>query len=357
MNDDQVRLHFQVIRRRITALQKEDLEAWKEVDAAIEDLHVIYEQMQTSLEAAKIVQEGFFQENQRVTARYYHYHNLFHASPIAYLAVDANGLILEANQAIAQVLNVPQRHLAGKPLVLYVADGDRSVFCTKLSQLSQMRGTQVWQMSLCPRNGQPFATEWHITISSNTDGLIESLLIGVYNLSQSQQTVPLELRGVTAHLTARHPLERIRVAGRMPMSQLPQFLDGLRVLVVDDEADIREFITTVLESYGIGVRAVASAAAALEELKLFRPDVLLSDIRMPDGDGYSLIRQIRALESVQGVRLPAAAITAYLDEDWKKALNAGFEAHLHKFAQPSEWVEMVAQLAGQGSDSNQDGQV
>ncbi|WP_250123229.1 response regulator [Chroococcidiopsis sp. CCMEE 29] len=347
MSNDSVRLHFQVIQQRIAALRREDTEAWQEIDAALEDLHVIYEQMQADLEATEVVQEDLLQQNQQVTAEYYHYHDLFQSSPIAYLVTNTDGLILEANGAIAQLLNIPERYLVGKPLVLYVAEGDRSTFRTQLDQLSQNRGTQVWQMNLCPRNGQPVASEWHIAIARNLDGLTESLRIGVYNLSQSQQVVsPTELpEARSAPLAEEHPLEAIRAEG-IPLSQLPQSLDGLRVLVVDDEADIREFITTVLESYGIGVKAVASAAAALEELEQFHPDVLVSDIRMPNGDGYSLIRQIRALEAEQGSHIPAIALTAYLDEDREKALKAGYEAHLHKLTHPTKWIEMVAQLTG-----------
>ena len=123
-------------------------------------------------------------------------------------------------------------------------------------------------------------------------------------------------------------------------------LNRLRVLVVDDEADIRELITVVLESQGMSVKAVASAAAAFEVLKSFQPDVLVCDIRMPGGSGYDLMRQIRELEAKEGGHLPATAITAYQDEDWEESRKAGFEAHLHKFAQPSEWIAMIAKLAG-----------
>lgn len=72
---------------------------------------------------------------------------------------------------------------------------------------------------------------------------------------------------------------------------------------------------------------------------------MLSDIRMPGGDGYHLIRQIRDLEAQQGGHLPAAAITAYQNEDREKSLQAGFEQHFYKLAQPNEWFELVAQLA------------
>jgi CheY-like chemotaxis protein len=132
----------------------------------------------------------------------------------------------------------------------------------------------------------------------------------------------------------------------MLMTQMLRSLEGLRVLVVDDEPDIREFVTAIFESYGVVLKTVASAAEAIESLEQFRPEVLLIDIRMPNGNGYDLIRQIRALEAERGWHLPADAITAYLEEDQFLSLKAGYQAHLHKLAPPQEWVAMVAQLAG-----------
>jgi PAS domain S-box-containing protein len=340
MSDEQIRQHFQVIQQQIAALRGEDTSGWEEVDTALEDLQVTYEQMQMSLETIEVVEEELLQQKQ-------YYQNLFQFFPIASLVTDANGLILEANQAIAQLLNVSPIYLVGKPLAVFVAESDRAAFRDHLNRLSQSINIQIWQTSLCPRDGEPVVVELHVAIVRNTDGWIEHLRIGVYNVSQAQQRVVQSLPKT----------EPTRNLGRRFTSQLPQSLDGLRVLVVDDEADVRDFITAVLESHGISVRAVASAAAALEELERFRPDVLMSDIRMPGEDGYSLIRQIRALEAERGGHTPAAAITAYLEEDWEKALSAGYEVHLYKLAQPSEWVEMVARLAGQASVANQDGPV
>ncbi len=334
MSDDPVRLYLQAIRRQMVALQNQDASVWQEIDETLENLHLIYEEMQTNLDAADIISEELFEQNQQLTAEYYRYYNLFHGLPIAYLVTDPNGLILEANQALAYLLNVPQQHLSGKPLAVYVAESDRLQFRTRLNQLSQNQGTQVWQINLCPRNAQPFATQLHVAIARSSSGIIKNLRIGVYELSQTQDTV--------TQLSPESSSEPILTTGSMP---LPQSLDGLRVLVVDDEANIREFITIVLESSGIAVKAVASAAEALEQIDLFHPDVLLSDIRMPGGDGYNLIRQIRAKEAREGKHLRAAAITAYLEEDREKAVGAGFEAHLHKLAPPDEWVEMVARLA------------
>jgi CheY-like chemotaxis protein len=134
------------------------------------------------------------------------------------------------------------------------------------------------------------------------------------------------------------------LAEETTVPSLPHALDGLRVLVVDDEAGVGTLITALLESHGIEVKAVTSSAAALKEIEQFQPDILLSDIRLPGSDGYDLIRQIRALEARQGRHIPAAAITAYLDEDREKALSAGFEAYWYKLSQPTELVEVVIQM-------------
>ena len=123
-------------------------------------------------------------------------------------------------------------------------------------------------------------------------------------------------------------------------------LDGVRVLVVDDEADARETLTGMLEHCGAETLAVRSAGEALEALARFRPHVLLCDIGMPEQDGYSLIRQIRELPAEQGGTIPAAALTAYArGEDRRKALRSGFQMHLAKPVQLHDLTTVVASLA------------
>lgn len=124
-------------------------------------------------------------------------------------------------------------------------------------------------------------------------------------------------------------------------------LAGLRVLVVDDEADARELVGTMLKQYGVEVTEVASASEGLEALQRLVPDVLVCDIGMPQEDGYSLIRKVRTLKS-EAVRLiPALALTAYArDEDRERALSAGFQQHLPKPVNPMLLVEIIAKLAG-----------
>ncbi len=125
----------------------------------------------------------------------------------------------------------------------------------------------------------------------------------------------------------------------------PPKLDGLRVLVVDDEADTRKWISTVLQECGAEVIAVGSTGEALAAFEQLRPDVLVSDISMPDEDGYALIRKIRELEPVTGRRIPAVALTGYARvEDYREAIAAGFQLHVAKPLRAAELIAVVASL-------------
>ncbi|HEX8073167.1 MAG TPA: ATP-binding protein [Pyrinomonadaceae bacterium] len=123
-------------------------------------------------------------------------------------------------------------------------------------------------------------------------------------------------------------------------------LAGVRVLVVDDDEDTRQMISAVLKRAGGDVRACASAGAAVETLRRWQPDVLLSDIGMPGEDGYDLIRRVRALAAEQGGRTPAAALTAYARaDDRQRVLAAGYQLHVAKPVGSAELVTAVASLA------------
>jgi signal transduction histidine kinase/CheY-like chemotaxis protein len=125
-----------------------------------------------------------------------------------------------------------------------------------------------------------------------------------------------------------------------------QSLDGLRVLLVDDDAEARQIISTVISRTGAEVKACRSAGEAFSKLVEWRPDVLLSDIAMPDEDGYSFIGRVRKLPREKGGETPAAALTAYArDEDRKQALAAGFQMHIPKPIVPGQLVWLIARLA------------
>ncbi len=124
-------------------------------------------------------------------------------------------------------------------------------------------------------------------------------------------------------------------------------LEGIVVLIVDDEADTRDFLVTVLQQSHAKVQAAASVAEALEFISQSKPDVLVSDIGMPGEDGYSLIRKIRMLPPSEGGNIPAAALTAYArTEDRLRAIQEGYQLHLPKPIEAAELTTVVASLVG-----------
>ena len=124
-------------------------------------------------------------------------------------------------------------------------------------------------------------------------------------------------------------------------------LEGLRVLVVEDEADTRDMVAFALTAAGAEVKTAGRAIEALNTLEGWTPDVLVSDIGMPGVDGYAFIGEVRRREADSGGRLPAVALTAYAGvEDQRRAVAAGFQTHLAKPLDPAEMVAVVARLAG-----------
>ena len=125
-----------------------------------------------------------------------------------------------------------------------------------------------------------------------------------------------------------------------------ELLEGVRVLVVDDEADARQLLERVLGDFSAEVMTASSASEALPLVQSFDPHVLVSDIGMPGRDGYDLIRDVRALPAPRR-RLPALALTAFArSEDRTRAMLAGYQVHLAKPVEPSELIATVASLAG-----------
>ncbi len=126
-----------------------------------------------------------------------------------------------------------------------------------------------------------------------------------------------------------------------------KIFDGVRILVVDDEADSRDLISTLLTRCGSEVRCSESADEAIRAFAEWGPDLLLSDIGMPNEDGYSLIRKVRKLRSKRAKKIPAIAITAYAtDEDRLAALAAGFQVHLAKPVEPKSLLTSIAAALG-----------
>ncbi|HWP42244.1 MAG TPA: ATP-binding protein [Blastocatellia bacterium] len=129
--------------------------------------------------------------------------------------------------------------------------------------------------------------------------------------------------------------------------ECPPELKDVRVLVVDDEAGVLDLLAAVLSQCGSHVTTVRSAAEAINALQHAQADILVSDIQMPDEDGYSLIRRVRATDNERGRRLPAIALTAHAStEDRLRALVAGYDSHVAKPVEPAELIAVVASIAG-----------
>jgi len=167
--------------------------------------------------------------------------------------------------------------------------------------------------------------------------------------------------GLGATFTIRMPLAAIRsddgatsgsdqpAAEKTPPTRQP--LEGLRVLVVEDEPDARELLSLTLECSGAEVEAVTSAQEALDNLQVFKPDVLLSDIGLPTESGYDLIRKVRSLSS-EASKIPAVALTAFATEkDRELAISAGFQMHLAKPVDPEVLVAAIERVANSNHES------
>jgi PAS domain S-box-containing protein len=156
--------------------------------------------------------------------------------------------------------------------------------------------------------------------------------------------------GYGSSFTIKLPLldSRIRATTGEPAetNNGQQSLSGLHVLVVDDDADTLELMTTALTSRKADVTAVNSASDAMAEIQRRRPDVLISDIAMPEEDGYGLIAKVRGASVAEVATIPAVAITAYAkDEDRQRALDSGFQIYLAKPVELSELISVVARAA------------
>ena len=155
-------------------------------------------------------------------------------------------------------------------------------------------------------------------------------------------TLPVMVTKRTAADSIREPFSPIPDAS--PQLEYPPELKGIRILAVDDDLDSRNLLSAILGKCGAQIRTSDSASDAMDMLEEFRPDILISDIGMPNEDGYALIKKVRATGGAMGT-LPAVALTAFARvDDRMRALSAGFNIHVPKPVEPAELITVIASL-------------
>ena len=175
------------------------------------------------------------------------------------------------------------------------------------------------------------------TIKAHSDGINQGSTFSV--------RLPLRTANLSRDAEAEDSASSMTGEGRRSFLSFP-VLDGLRILVVDDEDDTRDLIATVLARCGAEVHGCARASEALEQCQAWSPDLLVCDIGLPGEDGYSLINKVRAIDGQCG-QVPAIALTAYASpEDRDRVLSAGFQMHIAKPVEPEELVTIIANVSG-----------
>jgi PAS domain S-box-containing protein len=230
----------------------------------------------------------------------------------------------------------------------------------------QQRGSEAWLVvedtgrgiapELLPHIFERFRQGGSSTVRSHGGlGLGLAIVRHFVELHGGAVSAESDGEGRGARFTVRLPLSdderRARAVGRATNGATPAAaLRDVRVLVVDDDLDACELIELALRASGAKVSAVHSARAALEAMDSFRPQVLMSDIGMPEEDGYSLIRRVRVREATEGGRVPAIALTAFASQaDREQALATGFDVHLTKPVSPGDLTRTVAKLVKQAA--------
>jgi len=181
-------------------------------------------------------------------------------------------------------------------------------------------------------------------------GLGLSIVRHLMEVHGGEVTAESEGEGKGATFRVRLPIGAAGAANIATHSRaVTRGIDGVRVLLVDDDDDTREAYAAMLVEFGAQVRAEGSAAAGLAAIEQFKPQVILSDIAMPGEDGYSFIQKVRRLEPARGGMVPAAAVTALAsDQDRELAIRSGFQMHVAKPVDAMRLASVVAMLASGG---------
>jgi CheY-like chemotaxis protein len=188
-----------------------------------------------------------------------------------------------------------------------------------------------------------------VSITRQYGGLGLGLAIVRYLVEAHGGTITADSpgEGLGATFTIQLPLLQEKASDQGAVKPPPEVKDltGLRILVVDDDPDTRELLTSVLTFYGAEVLTASSGAEALAQWEALQPQILLSDLGMPSMDGYELIKQVRDLPTSDGWQVPAIALSAYAREvDQQRSLASGFQQHIAKPLELDDLVQSILTL-------------
>ena len=239
---------------------------------------------------------------------------------------------------------------AGEQMVVEIVDTGRGIDAAFLPHVFE-RFRQADSAASRPHGGLGLGLAIVRTIVGLHGGTVDAASEGDGRGATFAIRLPILTVGTSVDRSAGRAERRTRPRDRRLGASLgsapdAERLDGLHVLVVDDDADGRTLTSLMLTDLGARVTAAASARDAHQILSVQRPDVVVSDIGMPDEDGYSLIRQIRRHEAEHGGFLPAIALTGYAgDDEQSRILVAGFQAHVPKPLDPAQLTAVITRVA------------
>jgi CheY-like chemotaxis protein len=226
----------------------------------------------------------------------------------------------------------------GREVAIRVRDTGRGIAAEQLSQVFGRFGSAHATTRSGGGLGLGLAIVRHLVELHG--GIVNAASPGIGQGATFTVTLPLTDEGPVDETSYQHIAARGRASDRLPA------LNGIRVLVVEDDADTRELLRAILARCGAEVTVAANGGAALQALERAPYDVLVSDIAMPGGDGYDLIRKVRALDAERGGSIPALALTAYArSQDHAEAIAAGYQQYAAKPIEPADLAAAVAALA------------
>ena len=352
------------------------------------------EGLQTSEEELAVADEEIRSQNEELLETRTHlerevqvHRDLFERCPDAYFVTDGRGMIRMANAAAATLLNISQSFLVGKPLINFVSRADCNTLRNALVAMSDATTPRSLDLRLRPRHKQPpFVAEisvgrvraaargstLHWTVRSGSERPEHALegpergedfrrTARVAELEVAnrrlEETIQRQARLIEELLAAHaHDVEPAQ-AGILVGGADGDFtgrrrglladLTGLRVLVAEADAGATETLIQLLTDCGAEVATAATGAQALALVEQWRPAVLVSDMTLPDQDGFALMRAVRALGEERGGGVPAIALTGYAAiEDSREALRAGYQVHVAQPLEPALLTHAVANVAG-----------